>query len=62
MPTHGATVLCVRAVLKQFGRNDKPLSHYEAKMANINKQLDSEGHTPMCRDELIAVRLYSGPM
>ena len=49
-------------VLKQFGRNDEPLSHYEAKMAEINEKLASEGHTPMCIEELITVRLYSGPM
>ena len=52
----------VCAVLKQFGRNDEPLSVYEAKMDKINQQLASEGHTLMCGDELIAVRLYSGPM
>ena len=48
--------------LRVLDANDEPLSHYEAKMAKKNKQLAREGHTRMCRDELIAIRLYSGPM
>ena len=48
--------------LKQKGRNDEPLSHYETKMAEVNRKLDKGGHTNMVVNELIAARLYSGPM
>ena len=48
--------------LKQHGRNDEPLSYYEAKMGEVNTKLDKGGHARMGADELIDARLYSGPM
>ena len=48
--------------LKQHGRNSEPLSYYEMKMAEVNRKLDKGQHTHMSVDELIAARLYSGPM
>ena len=44
------------------GRNGEPLEFYIAKMAEKNAQLEAKGLAPMMVEELIVVRLYSGPM
>ena len=43
------------------GRNGEPLSHYVAKMEEKNALLLEQGHVPIVKEELIGMRLYSGP-
>ena len=43
------------------GRNGEPLSHYLAKMKEKNALLVVHGHALLVREELITMRLYSGP-
>ena len=40
----------------------QPLEEYEALMADKNAQLQKAGHSPLIIEEVIAARLYTGPM
>lgn len=44
------------------GRNNEPLAFYLERMGEKNAQLQAAGQAPMLEEELIAARLYSGPM
>ena len=52
-----------RTVHPEWCRKAEPLSVYEAKMADeMNPRLVEAGQAPLTKEELIAGRMYTGPM